>query len=389
MERSAFMPSKQTVNSDDDRLNWRYQDKTYNEMFKAWRKQRKDTVGFYYVRKPNELTYLDGYGFVKDYPEAAERNALRRVMNLVGMTMIMLGALDVLYKYVLPDILASFGADIYFDRYTKIFYGNEWLILFIDTFFSIIKRLISLLYIYKKLKMPIKVMIPTKITNKTLFKYAVPVMLLAVGVCSAASGIYGEILRSLHIQPEKLFIKPESKAVLILFIIVHVLIIPVISEIHTRGALLQLLRQFGDGFAIVFTAFLTASISYSINSFCFIFITSVIIGYFTVRTGSVITAVLMRITVHAISYGIYMIDEMVNDEIQGLAIMLVLIVTIGVGLVCFIRLLIKHSDSFGLSFKNRYIGFSDKCGIIGSSIPVVAGLTIIIIHSIINIRFAI
>ncbi|MGN1136184.1 MAG: type II CAAX prenyl endopeptidase Rce1 family protein [Oscillospiraceae bacterium] len=383
------MPSKQTANSDDDRLNWRYQDKTYNEMFKAWRKQRKDTVGFYYVSNPNELTYLDGYGFVTDYPEAAERNALRKVMNIVGMTMILLGVIDIFYKYAVPDILAAFGADIYFDRYTKIFYGNEWLILFIDTFFSIIKRLIPFVYIYKKLKMPIKVMIPTKITNKTLFKYAVPVMLLAVGLCSAASGVYGKMLSYLRIQPEKLFYNPESKAVLVLFLIVHIIIIPVISEIHTRGALLQLLRQFGDGFAIVFTALLTALISYNINSFCFIFITSVIIGYFTVRTGSVITAVLMRITVHAISYGIYMIDEMVNEDIQGLVIMLVLFVTIGAGLVCFIRLLCKHSDCFGLNFKSRYLGLSDKFGIIGSSVPVVAGFTIIIIHTIINIKLTI
>ena len=30
------MPLKQIERNDDDRLNWRYQDKTYNEMFKAW-----------------------------------------------------------------------------------------------------------------------------------------------------------------------------------------------------------------------------------------------------------------------------------------------------------------------------------------------------------------
>ncbi|MGN0552708.1 MAG: type II CAAX prenyl endopeptidase Rce1 family protein [Oscillospiraceae bacterium] len=384
------MPSKQTGINDDDRLNWRYQDKTYNEMFKAWRKQRKDTVGFYYVSNPNELTYLDGYGFVTDYPEAAERNALRKVMNIVGITMILLGLIDFFYKYAVPDLLAAFGVDIYFDRYTKVFYGNEWLILFIDTFFGIIKRLIPFMYIYKKLKMPIKVMVPTKVTNKTLFKYAVPSILLAVGVCSAASGIYSEILSSLNIQPEKLFIDMDNnKAVFVIYLIVHIVVIPTISEIHTRGALLQLLRQFGDGIAILFTALLTALISYNINSFCFIFITSTIIGYFTVRTGSVVTAVLMRITVHAFSYGIYIVDEAVSEEIQGLVLMIMLAAAIGVGLVSFVRLLIKHSDCYGLIFKNRYLNFYEKCGIIASSIPVVAGFTLIIIHTIINIKFTI
>lgn len=381
------MPSKQIDRNDDDRLNWRYQDKAYNEMFKAWRRQRRDSVGFYYVSKPNELTYLDGYGFVTDYPEAAERNALRKVMNVIGVTMMILGIIDLLYKYAVPNLLAAFGADIYFDKYTKTFYGNEWLILAIDTFFSVIKRLIPLLYVYKKMQMPIKVMIPTRITNRTLFRYAVPVMLFAAGCCTAASGVYERILHFVGIEKDKLFDIPDSKAVLVLYLIVHIILIPIISEIHTRGALLQLLRQFGDGFAIVITALLTSLITYNLSTFCFVFVSSLVIGYFTVRTGSVITAILMRITMAAVSYGVFMIDEFASEENGGLIVMTVMFVILGVGLVSFIKLLIEHSNSFSLNFKGRYLSFTDKCGIIASSIPVVIGLTIIIIHTILNITF--
>lgn len=381
------MPLKQIDRTDDDRLNWRYQDKTYNEMFKAWRRKRKDSIGFYYVSKPNELTYLDGYGFVTDYPEAAERNALRKVMNVIGVTMMILGVIDLLYKYAVPNVLAAFGADIYFDKYTKTFYGDEWLILGIDVFFNVIKRLIPLLYVYKKMQMPIKVMIPTRITNRTLFKYAVPVMLFTAGCCTAASGVYERILHFVGIEKDKLFDMPDSKAVLVLFLIVHIILIPIISEMHTRGALLQLLRQFGDGFAIVVTALLTSLISYNISTFCYIFVVSLVIGYFTVRTGSVITAILMRITAAAVSYGVFMADEFVSDENSGLVVMILMLIILGVGLVSFVRLLLNYSNNFSLNFKGRYLSFSDKCGIIVSSIPVVIGLTIIIIHTIINISF--
>lgn len=381
------MPLKQIDRTDDDRLNWRYQDKAYNEMFKAWRRQRKDSIGFYYVSKPNELTYLDGYGFVTDYPEAAERNALRKVMNVIGVTMMILGVIDLLYKYAVPNVLAAFGADIYFDKYTKTFYGDEWLILAIDTFFSVIKRLIPLLYVYKKMQMPIKVMIPTRITNRTLFKYAVPVMLFTAGCCTAASGVYERILHFVGIEKDKLFDMPDSKAVLVLFLIVHIILIPIISEMHTRGALLQLLRQFGDGFAIVVTALLTSLISYNISTFCYIFVVSLVIGYFTVRTGSVITAILMRITAAAVSYGVFMADELVSDENSGLVVMILMLIILGVGLVSFVKLLLNYSNNFSLNFKGRYLSFSDKCGITASSIPVVIGLTIIIIHTIINISF--
>lgn len=381
------MPSKQIDRNDDDRLNWRYQDKAYNEMFKAWRRQRRDSVGFYYVSKPNELTYLDGYGFVTDYPEAAERNALRRVMNVIGVTMMLLGVIDLLYKYAVPNLLAVFGADIYFDKYTKTFYGNEWLILAIDAFFNVIKRLMPLLYVYKKMQMPIKVMIPTRITNRTLFKYAVPVMLFAAGCCTSASGVYERILRFVGIEKDKLFDMPDSKAVLVFYLILHIVLIPIISEIHTRGALLQLLRQFGDGFAIVITALLTSLITYNLSTFCFVFVSSLVIGYFTVRTGSVITAILMRITMAAVSYGVFMIDEFASEENSGLIVMTVMFVILAVGLVSFIKLLINYSNNFSLNFKGRYLSFTDKCGIIASSIPVVVGSTIIIIHTIINITF--
>lgn len=381
------MPSKQIDRNDDDRLNWRYQDKAYNEMFKAWRRQRRDSVGFYYVSKPNELTYLDGYGFVTDYPEAAERNALRKVMNVIGVTMMLLGVIDLLYKYAVPNLLAAFGADIYFDKYTKTFYGNEWLILAIDAFFNVIKRLMPLLYVYKKMQMPIKVMIPTRITNRTLFKYAVPVMLFAAGCCTSASGVYERILRFVGIEKDKLFDMPDSKAVLVFYLILHIVLIPIISEMHTRGALLQLLRQFGDGFAIVITALLTSLITYNLSTFCFVFVSSLVIGYFTVRTGSVITAILMRITMAAVSYGVFMIDELASEENSGLIVMTVMFVILAVGLVSFIKLLIDYSNNFSLNFKGRYLSFTDKCGIIASSIPVVVGSTIIIIHTIINITF--
>lgn len=379
------MPPKHQ--NDDDRLNWRYQDKAYNEIFKAWRKKRRDSVGFFYVDNPNELTYLDGYGFVRDYPEAAERKSLKNVLNVIGVTMIIVGLFDIFHRYIIPGLLTSFGADIYFDRYTKVFYGSEWLIIFVDTIMSVLKRLLAFLYVYKKMKMPIRVMIPTKVTNKTLFNYSVPVMMFVSGLFAVASAICGWILGSAGVASRKLFDIPENKAVLFIYLIVHVIIIPIISELHTRGALMQLLRQFGDGFAIIITAALTGLITYNVNVFCFSFVTAIVIGYFTVRTGSVMTAIIMRVTAQAISYGLFLLDEMHDGEARLIAIASAVFIFIAVGLVFFIRLLNRHGECFTLVFKIRYLGFMDKLGALASSIPVVVGFTIIVIHTILNIKF--
>ena len=97
----------------------------------------------------------------------------------------------------------------------------------------------------------------------------------------------------------------------------------------------------------------------------------------------------MKITAAAVSYGLCYVSEYLNDDLRVPVSIVFVFVVLLAGTVGFIRLLIKDSDSFNLSFKNRYLSFSDKCGIAASSISVVVGFTIIIIHTIINITFTI
>lgn len=370
----------------EDRLNWRYQDKDYNELFKKWRKQSRDRHGFYYVDRSNELTYRDGFGFVKEYPETVERNALMNVYNIIGVTMIIVAFLDIVMYYVMPGLMSEIGVDIYYDVYTHDFYGNEWFVMLMYLVFEILKRLLPFLYCYKKLKMPVKVMIPTRIANRPMFNIAVPMMLLVAGVCAAATGLYEQVLGMLHIVPREDIHLPQETSVAVFCVIVNVLLVPAISEIYTRGTVMQLLRQFGDGTAVIFTAFLTAMISYNPHQFCYVFITSVIIGYFSIRTGSVITAVIMRIVTRAFAYIAYAIDIMLPPEINGVVEMAYLFICIMVGLIVFIRFLLKHSDKLGMSLDSRYLSFSEKVLSAFTSAPIVVGATMMVIIILMRIK---
>lgn len=373
----------------DDRLNWRYQDKTYNELFKKWRRQSKGRHGFYYVENTNELTYRDGFGFVKEYPEAAERTALRNVYNILGVTMIIITLMDMLLYYVLPDFFSFIGADIYYDSYVHDFYGNEWLVLGMYFVIEVLKRLLPFLYCYKKLKMPVKVMVPTKISNMPMFRAAIPTMLLVSGVCAAATGVYEEVLGWFHIIPVEDIHFPQGTSETIVCIIMNVILVPVMSEIYTRGTVLQLLRQFGDGTAVIFSAFLTAMISYNPHQFCYVFISSLVIGYFTIRTGSVVTAVIMRICTRAFAYIAFSINKFLPSEINGVVEMAYLFACIMIGLVVFIRFLINHSDKLGMSLESRYLSFSEKVLTVFTCIPIVIGITMMIIIILARIKIQI
>lgn len=374
-------------NERDDQLNWRYQDKSYNELFKKWRKQSKDSHGFYYVDKSNEFTYRDGYGFVKDYPEAAESNALSHVYGIVGVTMLLIAAVDIIRLYISPLLFRSLGVDVYYDYFTGEFYGNELLITVMYLFFELFKRFLPMMYCYKKLKMPLKVMIPTKIINRPLFRSAIPISLLVSGVCIALTAIYNVILGNAGLDSMQGIHLPKNPWAFAIAIIINVAVIPAASEIYTRGTIMQLLRQFGDGFAIAVTAALTAMVAYDIKQFCYVFVTSVVIGYFTLRSGSVITAVVMRIVSKAFIYLVYCLDEYIGGELSGILIMMLLFLSITTGLAALVNFMMKHSDKLGMSLKPRYLSFSRKILSALTNIPVVIGTTVMIIITIINIKF--
>lgn len=343
-------------------------------------------MGFYYVSNPNELTYRDGYGFVKNYPEAAESRALRNVYGLIGVTMLLIAVLDIVSMYLLPMLLNGLGADIYYDYYTGIYYGNDWLILALNASFEILKRLLPMLYCYNQLQMPIKVMVPVKVTNKPLFRAAAPVMLMVSAIGVVFSEIYGYILGAVHIQPAEWVRLPEKAAPLVVSLIINIIIVPVISEFYTRGAIMQLFRQFGDGFAIVITSVLTALITYNSQQFSYVFVCSVIIGYFAVRTGSVMTAAIMRVVSRAIFYGLYMIDRYFDAELSGEIAMAVVFLAVMVGLISLISLMINHSDKFGMKFTSRYLSFTEKCLTALTSVPVVIGASAMLILMILKTK---
>lgn len=369
-----------------DQINLRYQDKTYNELFRKWRRNFKDSGGFFYVEKPDELTYRDGYGFVKAYPEAVEASAIEIIYKVLGMSFIFMTIMDFLQTFIVPMLLNKLGADIYHDFWVGKYYGNEWLIISIRLFFEVFKRLFVAIIIYKKLNVPIKVMFPTKIMNKQLFAAAVPVMLMVAALGSLVEGFFEIPLRQLHIGTVSWVQLPHDKGALIYYLIVGVIIAPCCSELISRGSIMQLMRQFGDGTAIVFSAFITAAACFNLSRFCYVFLMSLVAGYFTIRTGSVITALVMRVTASAFAHGLYLLDEFMDEKYEGMVIMLCILAALIIGIGVTIAFMIKHSDKLGMPLVTRYMTFSQKVFAMFTNINMIIWLTMVIIMTMLNIR---
>lgn len=369
-------------------LSWRYQDKAYNESYKRWRRQNRKSVGFYSAENPNRFTYQDGVGFIDDHPEAQELKAFKKVLSVLGISLLLRVLLEYLSMYLLPQMLNGMGVDISFDFFTGKLYGSDTAQITLRTLSGIIARLLPISFIAFYFKMPFRVVMPMKVINKQMFRICVPTMLMVLGVCSVMSLFFRQIMIFMNITAVRSFILPEHADDIVYMIIVTLILTPIASEICCRGIFLQLLRQFGDGTAIIISSIATAVVCCDLSRFGTTFVTSIIIGYFTIRTGSVLTAVIMRITVRFYIYALYYLDNHTDPEHSRIMIMAFLFVTITVGLVVFVRFLYYHSDCLGMTLKSRYIPFGKKMMTMITNIPILMWLTSVAVFTIINHGFS-
>ncbi len=370
-------------------IDLRYQDKAYNESFKQWRKHKQDSIGFYFAEKPNQRVYQDGVGFIKDYPEAHETKAFHRVLTILGLILLYRVIFDTLSVYVVPYILEQLGFDIHFSFFSGIRYGNETLMITIDLISQIIGRVVPIAILIKHLEMPFSVMVPMKITNKPMFVFSMPAALLTAGCCGILSYFYEQVLSACHIDSSRSFLVPEHTDDIIYSFIVHVIIISLISEFCTHGVILQLTRQFGDGTALVITALITSASTYDITQFPYAAVTSLIIGYFTIRTGSVITALIMRIIIRMSTYTLYYLDYKTDPLYSDTLVIAFLFLIIMIGMIATVHFLCNHSDRFGMTIKPRYMSLGSKVLAASSSIPVIIWFTLTFLLTIRNLNLQI
>lgn len=364
---------RENTENGEDRLKLRYQDKSYNESYKQWRKRNKDSAGFYFAENPNQLTYQDGVGFIKDAPEAHEAKALRRTLTVLGSVLLFRVFFDAFSMYILPKLLGAMGFDISYDIFMNRLYGSENLLITIKFITEALSVTIPAVMLTAGFKLPFKVMLPMRVGNKPMFKACVPAAILIGGVCCCMSEVFRRVFQMADPFMQTKF--PTTGFDWAYVIVTHIIIIPVISELCSGGIILQLMRQFGDGVALVLTSFISAAFCYDYSQFLFYFAAVIMIRYFTIRTGSVLSGAVMRLTLSVYTFGLLIIRYLTYEDCGLTLCILYLFVTLIVGLVFTIRFLYRHSDCFGITMKSRYMSFGKKMMWIITSIPVLLWIT--------------
>lgn len=293
---------------------------------------------------PNQtyVTYVP-YGLTPETFE--ERQLLKKTANLIGAAFLILTAVAAIISVFAALFLSVFGFsgenlynilnDAAVNQYFEIVLSS---LIFTLPFILLFKAggfRISDLASYKK---------PKK-------ENALPLFLFGISFCAFANmAVFfaGSIFENLGINYEVDHGEnPSGFFGFLLSVIAIAIVPPLVEEFACRGLIMGSLRKFGDGFAIVVSAVLFGLMHGNFEQMPFAFLVGLVLGFITVKSGSLWIAVAVHSFNNLISVVFDYLPDSIPDMVLNVAYMILLTVIMLLGIVAFF-LLRKDDEVYSL-----------------------------------------
>ncbi len=359
------------------------QTKGFREAFRQWRRQ-ENPYAFHVTQNPKETSFSESKVMTGTSPAKTEQGVLYRLSYLIGCLLILYLMIENILDKIIVSIMHAMGMHIQLLFWGSDLYGDERNVFLVIVLINTLKYLLPVLLLHYFLRMPLRVSMPTPITNpQELLFGIVMTMMLSVGC-----GLFS-VTNSDELDKYKLIcnaVGVDDKRML-LYTLFTVLIMPILIELLLHGAMFQVLRQFGDTFAIAAVTFLAAIIMHSVQDVLRIAIMTLAFSYFVIRTGSFWTAVILHI-VHEIYMFVLFYIETFESVFTPLWWVMMLMPCI-VGILTGAYMLFHEPETERTVPKNEtFLKFSDKCRTFISSLPIIGLIVICVMLVVISTVFA-
>ena len=355
VEKTEKTVSSGRKDSPRESESMKYLDREYIDSYRKWRRQSGNEFAFYHDTRNAETTYRDGMGIIREYPESAEKEALNGANNLLIFVLFMFVSINMIGELFIPMICNRYGIVLSSGYVSMSFSGNEKAVYLATLLMAVVSRTITFIYFKIKVKMPLKVMFPMKVTDTHFFVLALPAAVLAVSLGFCMNSEVNSVLEYIGMPSSQTYSFPDDQVIGILMFIMTLVIIPALNELFLHGAALQVLRQFGDAYALLVTALLTALSAQNLRMGAYLLMNSIIIGYFTLRSGSTITAVVMRV-ITEIFYHVLTITS--YSPAKTVNLIAAVCMTMSITFICLYQK--KHNDRISLPIKDTFLSEKEK-----------------------------
>ncbi len=308
---------------------------------------RKNRGPHFYDSPPDagSYIYVDGRGFAPTPPVVTERRLLQWCSNGIGFATLFY----LIFSLTFPSMIL--GIFQIFNPYLRVYENGRVLSPLIMELVDLLSGNLALLLPFLLLLFvshnPVDRILPFRpfrasVTLPSLF------IALAVSVIGyVASVMISAFLSIFGVQPVMAdFSFPTDPRAAFLFILNITLIAPLVEEVVFRGVVMNTLRRFGDCFALLISSLLFAGVHMNLVQMPNAFIMGLVIGYFTLSTGSLWTGVCIHVLNNSLVLLLNGLMMNMEADLQLLVMLAVYILYLAAGIIALLVLLRNHPDMF-------------------------------------------
>ncbi len=357
-------------------FNYDTQTEEYNTVYKKWRNDKDNPYTFNYVKNKKEKTFIDGKGFIQEDPKSAEKHILSKISITVGISLLIYFFIDGIGGELIVWILNMFNINISSVLFSTEFMGNEWAVLSVNVFISVLKYVIPVLILMNVFKMPLKITVTTKLTDKYELIGGVSIaiiLMVLISIFTNNSPI--EFTSRTFFLSNQILYEDYNLLAIFFYYLFEILIVSVLIELFLHGALLHVLRQFGDIFALATTTAISIVLIHNYTQCIPFAIMTLVSGIFILRSGSILTGFLVRIAFNMYFFSIMLINSNLNssDSLTKAYFMVTFFLAGVFGCAVFFG---KHSRKTKLVNNSTYLTLYEKVSTFAMTFPMVTWITV-------------
>ena len=259
----------------------------YNKAYHDWRSRTKLPFIYRYRETANESTYTSGDAVEPPDAPLAEHKALHRSAELAGVALLICLFCEVVIRPFTVWLLGFLGFDIRLDFLTFSMQGSQWMTAAVRILMDTVKFGVPALFLIRMLHLPRRVCLPAA-------PRGLPETTAAVGMAMMIAAIYTVTDSGNGVELAQRIFEYKDSAAIFSYALFDVLIASLLSELLLRGAVLQVLRQFGDPFAVIMSGLVGFLLPNTPSARVSELLIGLSAGYLFVRSGSFFKCALLR-----------------------------------------------------------------------------------------------
>jgi len=279
-------------------------------------------------------------------PEELEKKAIKKTAMLSGIVCLLMTGITLFWSYAyfwLMDFVGFSTEEAYYIA------TDPFVLQIIQIVLSTIMFTFPFILVYKLAGYKVGELVALKKPEKGVF---LPLILMGVGFCSFANiavSIAGSIFEGFGVEYSvDRADDPNGVLGFLITFISTAIIPPLVEEFGCRGFILGSLKKFGDGFSIIVSSFIFGLIHGNFEQIPFAFLVGVILGFATVKSGSIWIAVIIHAINNAISVCADFLLRFVDSEYINVFYNVYLMAALAVGILGAVLFSKRKSDAFSL-----------------------------------------